>query len=74
MFSIYRKDIYGLYTNPYGELVYMTNDMNAVIRYLKNQGINNGFRYKDMFRFTKNYKHPVDGGITIDNIYYNVTM
>ena len=58
MFSVYKQDIYGSYNKPYGGLVFMTNDMNSVIRYLKNLGMNEGFRYKDTFRFIK----LIDGG------------
>lgn len=74
MFSVYKKDIYGLYDNPYGKLVYMTNDMNAVIRYLKNLGMNYGYGDKDKFRFMKRYTKCSDGSITIDDIYYDVRL
>lgn len=65
MYTVYAQDNRDIYVG-YGTVVFIANNMESVIRFLKKKGINNAFKYNGGIKCNRVIKHPIDGHNTLD--------
>lgn len=65
MYTVYAQDNRDIYVNN-GTVVFMANNMESVIKFLKKKGINNAFKYNGGIKCNRVIKHPIDGHNTLD--------